>query len=122
MDKEEEKIEVIDGEEDTLPDNYTEKDLTDDEKIQSQFNLESITMNLETSEFDLVMMKRQLEIRLPQREAGLAAKDMIQKKEVEIKQNKGQVKMYKRRVRTGKRRIPVIDNTPAEPEVKATEE
>lgn len=122
MDKEEENIEVIEEEEDVLPENYTEKDLTDDEKIQSQFNLESITMNLETSEFDLVMMKKQLEIRLPQREAGLAAKDMIQKKEVEINQNKNQVKMYKRRVRTGKRRIPVIDNTPAEPEVKATEE
>lgn len=116
MDKEE-KIEVIEDEEDNLPENYTEKDLDDDEKIQAQFNLESITMNFETSEFDLEMMKRQLASRLPQREAGLAAKETIRKKEIEVTQNKNQVKMYKRRVRTGKRRIPVIDNTPAESEL-----
>lgn len=122
MDKEEEIIEVIDGEEDDLPEDYTEKDLDNDEKIQAQFNLESIVMNLETSEFDLEMMKKQLESRLPQREAGLAAKETIRKKEIEVEQNRSQSKMYKRRVRTGKRRIPVMNNTPAKVDESSTEE
>lgn len=96
---------------------YTEKDLTDDEKMQSQFNKDSIELNLETATFDLGMMQRQADKNIPQRQAGLAAKEEIRKKKIEIKQMEEQLKMYSRRVRTGKKKVPVMNNTPAPEEL-----
>ena len=93
---------------------YIEEDLTDDEKIQAQFNVDSLKSNLETSEFDIVQMNKQIELNLPQRQSAMAAKEEVRKKEVEIGRFKDQLKMYARRVRTGKKKVPVIDNTPAE--------
>lgn len=99
---------------------YTDKDLSDDEKIQAQFNVDSLEVNLKVSKFDIEMMEQQVEKMIPQRQAGIAAKEAIMKKKAELKQFEEQFKMYQRRVRTGKKKVPVMNNTPMVPEVVPT--
>ena len=88
---------------------YTEEPLNDDEKIQSQLNVDSLTSNIETAKFDLNQMDKQLAIQLPQRQAAAGAKEAIDKKKLELKRFEDQFKMYQLRVRTGKKKVPKID-------------
>lgn len=92
---------------------YTEENLTEDEKIQAQFNADSLGLNIKVAEFDLVMMQEQIDKNIPQRQAGIAAKEEVRKKAMDLTRMKEQEKMYTRRVRTGKKRVPVMNNTPA---------
>lgn len=96
---------------------YIEEPLSEDEKIQAKFNVDSLISNVETSEFDLGNMNKQFELRIPQRKAGIDAKEAIREKEIELSRFKDQLKMYERRVRTGNKKIPT-----AAPEEVSTEE